>query len=95
MSLDSDDVRTIARLARLRVGDEELGTIAASLTAVLGLAERMRAVDVDGIEPMAHPTATTLRLRPDVVTESDERDALQAPAPQVEDGWFLVPRVLE
>ena len=93
--LDRDEVRTLARLARLRVPDDELDAVAADLARVLELVESMRAADTAGVEPMAHPVATELRLREDVVTATDEREALQAPAPEVHDGYYLVPRVVE
>ena len=95
MALDSDDVRTIAHLARIALDEEERGALATELNAVLGLVEELQAVDTDGVEPMAHPLDATLSLREDVVTESDAREALQKPAPEVEDGYFLVPRVIE
>ena len=65
------------------------------LSAVLSLVETMNAVDTTGVEPMAHPLNATLRLRPDEVTEIDLRERLMAPAPATEDGYFLVPRVIE
>ena len=93
--LDPAEVRTLARLARIRVPDDELDGIAADLGRVLELVDSMRAADTAGIEPMAHPVATDLRLREDVVTATDEREALQAPAPEVHEGYYLVPRVVE
>ena len=93
--IDRDEVRTLARLARIRVPDDELDAVAEDLGRVLGLVESMRAADTAGIEPMAHPVATALRLREDEVTAGDEREALQAPAPEVHEGYYLVPRVVE
>ena len=93
--LDPDEVRTLARLARIRVADDELEAIAADLGRVLELVERMGEADVAGVEPMAHPVATELRLRDDVVTATDGREALQAPAPEIHEGYYLVPRVVE
>ena len=93
--LDRDEVRTLARLARIRVPDDELDAVAADLGRVLELVESMRAADTAGVEPMAHPAATELRLREDVATATDGREALQRPAFEVHDGYYLVPRVVE
>lgn len=95
MSLDKDEVRTIAHLARLSVDESRLDAIATELSSVLAFVERLNAVDTSGIEPMAHPVSTAMVLRDDVVTETDERDALQKPAPAVHEGYFTVPRVIE
>ncbi len=95
VSLDKDDVRTIAHLARLAVDESRLDALAAELTPVLALVERLNAVDTEGVEPMAHPVSSAMHLRADVVSESDERDALQKPAPAVHEGYFTVPRVIE
>ncbi len=90
-----DEIRTLARLARIAVDDAALPGIAADLAAVLGLVAHMGEADVTGVEPMAHPVASGLRLRDDVVTATDEREALQRPAPEVHEGYYLVPRVVE
>jgi len=66
-----------------------------SLSRILGLIEQMNAVDTAGIEPMAHPSDTALRLREDVVKEKNQRDQFQAGAPATEAGLYLVPRVIE
>jgi aspartyl-tRNA(Asn)/glutamyl-tRNA(Gln) amidotransferase subunit C len=99
MSLSDDQVRRIARLARLEIAPQELAPVAARLNRVLGLIEQMRAVDTAGIEPMAHPLDAQLpqgqRLRPDEVTEKDRREAYQAVAPATQDGLYLVPKVIE
>ncbi|BAK75009.1 aspartyl/glutamyl-tRNA amidotransferase subunit C [Pseudogulbenkiania sp. NH8B] len=95
MSLTHQDVARIAKLARIAVTDEEIVAVGAQLNNIFGLIEQMQAVDTDGIEPMAHPQDVSLRLRDDVVTESDRRAAFQAIAPQVENGLFLVPKVIE
>lgn len=95
MALTTEDVTRIARLARLRVSDEERMAVQGQLNGILGLIEAMRAVDTEGVEPMAHPLDVSLRLRADVVTETDHRDAFQAVAPQVEAGLYLVPKVIE
>ena len=95
MALTTEDVTRIARLARLRVSDEERMAVQGQLNGILGLIEAMRAVDTEGVESMAHPQDVSLRLRADVVTETDHRDAFQAVAPQVEAGLYLVPKVIE
>jgi aspartyl-tRNA(Asn)/glutamyl-tRNA(Gln) amidotransferase subunit C len=99
MSLSDDQVRRIARLARLEVTPAEVKPVADRLNRILGLIEEMRAVDTAGIEPMAHPLDAQLpegqRLRPDQVTEKDRRDDYQAVAPATQDGLYLVPKVIE
>jgi aspartyl-tRNA(Asn)/glutamyl-tRNA(Gln) amidotransferase subunit C len=95
MSLTHQDVARIAKLARIAVSDREIEEVGLQLNTIFGLIEKMQAVDTSGVEPMAHPQDVALRLRPDVVTEPDRRDAFLAVAPQVEAGLFLVPRVVE
>lgn len=95
MSLTADDIASIAHLARIGLGDDELDTLRTELDHVLHLVEQMQAVDTTGVEPLAHPGNAELRLRADEVTEHDQREQLQAPAPDVVDGYFRVPRVIE
>jgi len=95
MSLDLDQIRRIARLARLAVSDAEAAATAGQLNRVLGLIEQMQAVDTEGVEPMSHALDLVQRLREDKVTENDRRSEFQAVAPAVEDGLYLVPRVVE
>jgi aspartyl-tRNA(Asn)/glutamyl-tRNA(Gln) amidotransferase subunit C len=95
MSLDTSDVAKIAHLARLAVDDSELQHFSAELTSILDLVEQMHQVDTAGIEPMAHPLHMSQRLRPDQVTETDNRERFQAIAPSTEDGLYLVPKVVE
>jgi len=99
MSLSDDQVRRIARLARIALQPQEVAPVALRLNRVLGLVEQIQAVDTAGIEPMAHPLDALLpqgqRLRPDEVTEKDQREACQAAAPAVENGLYLVPKVVE
>ena len=95
MSLSTDEVRKIARLARLAVDEEEVTSYARELSSILDLVDRMNAVDTAGVTPMAHPQHATQRLRPDAVTEPDDRDRYQRNAPAVERGLYLVPRVVE
>jgi aspartyl-tRNA(Asn)/glutamyl-tRNA(Gln) amidotransferase subunit C len=95
MSLSDDQVRRIARLARIAIRDEESAAVIDRVNRVLGLVEQIRAVDTTGIEPMAHPLDAAQRLRADEVTESNQREANQAAAPGVQDGLYLVPKVIE
>ena len=95
MSLTPDDVQKIAHLARLAVTDEEVTAVAADLTNILDLVEQMEKVDTQGVVPMSHPLHMTQRLRTDAVTETDQRDKFQAIAPAVENGLYLVPKVIE
>jgi aspartyl-tRNA(Asn)/glutamyl-tRNA(Gln) amidotransferase subunit C len=99
MSLSDDQVRRIARLARLELAPAEVQPVAGRLNRILGLIEQMSAVDTQGIEPMAHPLDAQLpqgqRLRADLVSEADRRDAYQAVAPATQDGLYLVPKVIE
>lgn len=95
MALTIDDVRRAAHLARIAIDDAEADAALAQLTRVFGLIEDMQAVDVSGIEPMAHAQDLMLRLRADVVTEGDQRQLFQSVAPEVEAGLYLVPKVIE
>lgn len=99
MSLSDDQVRRIARLARIAVRPEESKEALDRLNRVLALIDQLQAVDTAGIEPMAHPLDAQLpggqRLRPDEATETDRREAYQAVAPAVQEGLYLVPKVIE
>ena len=95
MSLSLDEVRHIAKLARLELAPGELEATQAKLNGIFSLIEEMQAVNTDGVEPMSHPQELAQRLRPDVVTETDHRAAFQAVAPQTEAGLYLVPKVIE
>ena len=95
MSLTRKDVEKIAHLARLAVSEDDIPKYATNLSNILGLVAQMNAIDTAKIEPMAHPFDTSQRLRPDVVTEPNERVHFQQIAPQVEAGLYLVPKVIE
>ncbi|MCC6301851.1 MAG: Asp-tRNA(Asn)/Glu-tRNA(Gln) amidotransferase subunit GatC [Gammaproteobacteria bacterium] len=95
MSLSEDDVKRIARLARLEIGAGDAPRYAHDLSAILAFVEQMGAVDTAAVTPMAHPLDAVQRLREDAVTEGDARAAFQAVAPRVERGLYLVPRVIE
>ena len=92
MALERTEVEKIAHLARLGLSEADLPRTTETLNNILGLIDRMQAVDTTGIEPLAHPLETTQRLRADVVTERNQRDAYRAIAPAVEEGLYLVPR---
>ena len=95
MILANEDVRKVARLARLSMSDTEIETARAQLSGIFDLIAEMQAVDTKGIEPMSHAQDLSQRLREDVVTEANQREAFQAIAPQVERGLYLVPQVIE
>ncbi len=95
MSLSRDDVEKIAHLARLAISEEDIPDYASDLSNILGLVDQMDAVDTDAVTPMAHPLDMAQRLRPDVVTETDHREQFQQNSPSVENGLFLVPKVIE
>ena len=95
MSLSLEQVHRVAQLARIEISDAEAETTRGHLNGIFALIEEMQAVDTRGIEPMAHAQDLAQRLRPDVVTETNRRDAYQAVSPEVEAGLFLVPKVIE
>jgi aspartyl-tRNA(Asn)/glutamyl-tRNA(Gln) amidotransferase subunit C len=95
MALTENEVRHIAHLARLAVADAELPAVAAKLSRIVGFVEQLTAADTAGVAPMAHPLDERQRLRPDAVTEPDVRAAAQPNAPAVDQGLYLVPRVIE
>lgn len=95
MSVSGDTIREIAQLARLRVEDDELPAMTSSFNTILDLFEQLQAAPTDGVEPMANPLDASQSLRDDLVTESNQREALQAVAPLTEDGLYLVPRVVD
>lgn len=95
MTLGPQEVARIAHLARLALTPDEEARYAGSLSNILKLVDQMQAVDTSGIEPMAHPLDATQPLRPDIVSESNHRDAYQHIAPAVQDGLYLVPKVIE
>jgi aspartyl-tRNA(Asn)/glutamyl-tRNA(Gln) amidotransferase subunit C len=95
MSLSNDDVGKIAHLARLAVDPDEADSLGRELSKILDLVEQMDAADTSDTAPMAHPLDMAQRLRADEVTETDHREAYQANAPAVEQGLFLVPKVIE
>ncbi len=95
MSLTPDQLQRIALLARIEVSPEEAQGVAERLNQVLGLIDQLQSVDTRGIEPMSHALDMVQRLRPDTVTEEDRRDDYQKAAPAVDQGLYLVPKVIE
>ena len=99
MSLNTHDIARLANLARLELSPEESARLLTQTNEFFAIVEKMRAVDTTGIEPLAHPLDTiqtmSLRLRDDVASEPNNREANQRTAPAVENGLFLVPKVIE
>ncbi|TDO99872.1 Asp-tRNA(Asn)/Glu-tRNA(Gln) amidotransferase subunit GatC [Marinomonas balearica] len=95
MSLEKQDVQKIAHLARLSLSDQDAEEYKHSLSSVLDLVEQMQSVDTEGVEPLSNPLEATQRLREDVVTEQDRREAFLSNAPLTESGLFLVPKVID
>ncbi|MGA8258759.1 MAG: Asp-tRNA(Asn)/Glu-tRNA(Gln) amidotransferase subunit GatC [Arenicellales bacterium] len=95
MALDKDTVTGIAALARIGIDPGEVDGYAAELSRILELVEQMNRVDTEDVEPLTHPRDRTLTMREDRVTEADQREAFQGIAPAVENGLYLVPRVIE
>ena len=95
MPLSADDIKKVASLARLAMSEGEINAAHAQLTGIFGLIAEMQAVDTSGVEPMSHGQDVIQRLREDKVTETNQREAFQAIAPQVEQGLYLVPQVIE
>lgn len=95
MNLKPEDVRDIAHLARLHIDEDALEQYVADLSSILELVEQMNQVDSSGVEPLANPLDATQRLRADEVTETDQREHFQQVAPDVEQGFYRVPRVVE
>jgi aspartyl-tRNA(Asn)/glutamyl-tRNA(Gln) amidotransferase subunit C len=95
MSLDKADIDKIAWLARISISEEDTSNYLHDVSNILELVEKMNNVDTDNIEPLAHPLELTARLRDDRVTETDQRAQFQEIAPAVDNGHYLVPKVIE
>ena len=95
MTLKNEDVRSIAQLARLQISESAVEQLTTDLSNILALAEQMKAVDTTDVTPMAHPMDATQRLRVDEVTETNQRKKFQSIAPDVENGLYRVPKVIE
>lgn len=95
MSLTPDQVKQVAQLARLQLNLEQVAPYAHQLSNILAMVDQLAGVDTANVAPMAHPLDMTQRLRPDAISEPNRRDDYQAIAPQVQDGLYLVPKVIE
>ena len=99
MALTSQEIVRVANLARLELRPDETERVLGQLNGFFALVEQMEAINTDGVEPLAHPAAilgdVALRLREDIASEPNQRDASQISAPAVERGLFLVPKVIE
>ena len=95
MLLELKQIERIAHLARIEINQREAEATLGQLNAILGLIEEMQAVDTDGVEPKSHPQDVSTPLRVDLVSEGDQRSLFQSVAPKVEDGLYLVPKVIE
>jgi len=93
--VDRSDIAKLAELTRLQITDEHADAVADSINDVLSLVDQLQAADTTGVEPMAHPLDAMQRLRADVVTEENQREALQTAAPAADEGYFLVPKVID
>lgn len=95
MALDKAEVEKIAHLARLHISEADSEEVTTRITDILALIDEMQTIDTDLVEPLAHPLDMVQRLRADQVTETDNREQLQALAPNSQDGLYLVPKVIE
>ena len=95
MSVDIETVRRVAHLARIRVGDAEAERLTGELNEILGFVEQLDEVDVTGVEPMTAAVETVLRQREDVVNDGGQTARVLSNAPDKDDGFFLVPKVVE
>jgi aspartyl-tRNA(Asn)/glutamyl-tRNA(Gln) amidotransferase subunit C len=95
MSVDTKQVRHIAKLARIAMSDGEVEALVPELNAIIGWVEQLAAVDTEGVEPLTAVIDQKLRLREDKVTDGNVRDAVLANAPEAEHGFFAVPKVIE
>ncbi len=95
MSLSKDQVRGIATLARLTIAAEEVDDVVDKLSRIVDFVDQLQAAPTADVVPMAHPLNTSQRLRPDTVTETDARDRFQVNATAVQDGMYLVPKVID
>ena len=89
------DVKKVAALARLEIADKDVPTYERELASIFEMIQKIQEIDTSNIEPMSHPKDIELRLRPDQVTEPDQRAELQQIAPATENGLYLVPKVLD
>ncbi len=95
MSVDIETVKRVASLARIAVADDQAAKMQGELNAILGFVEQLNEVDVKGVEPMTSVVETTMKKRVDVVTDGDKAEDIVANAPETDDHFFMVPKVIE
>jgi aspartyl-tRNA(Asn)/glutamyl-tRNA(Gln) amidotransferase subunit C len=95
MAIESSDIAKLAKLARIEINDVDARETASRISDVLALVDQLQAINTDGVLPMAHPLDAVQKLRPDVISETNQREAFQAIAPATQDGLYLVPKVIE
>ena len=95
MSVDKNTVRKVARLARIAVPEDRLEPMAGELNGILAWIEQLNEVDVEGVDAMTTPVAMTLPMRDDIISDGNIREKVLANAPSTEDGFFVVPKVVE
>ena len=95
MSLDKEQVQQIAKLARLKIADEDVAETVEKLSRIVDFVDQLSRADTTNVVPMAHPLDEAQRLRADAVTEPNDRDHVQENAPETENGLYLVPKVIE
>ena len=95
MNLDKSEVRKIAQLARLHISDADVDEIGHRIKEILTLVDQMQSFETKSVEPLYHPFDAVQKLRPDIVTERNNREELQKLAPKAEMGLYLVPKVLD
>ena len=95
MSLELEDIRKLGELARLRIEPDDIDDLVSKLSSILAFVDQLKAAETDDVLPMAHPLDRTQRLRQDEVTETDRHELYQQNAPKVENGLYLVPKVIE
>lgn len=95
MAIESSDIAKLAKLARIEINDADAQETAKRISDVLALVDQLQAVNTDDVLPMAHPLDAVQILRPDVVTEPNQRESFQSIAPATQDGLYLVPKVIE
>ncbi|WP_298609950.1 Asp-tRNA(Asn)/Glu-tRNA(Gln) amidotransferase subunit GatC [uncultured Thiothrix sp.] len=94
-TISEAEVQKVAHLARLAIPADQTAAYVSKISSIIDLVAQLSAIDTEGVEPMAHPLDSVQRLREDVATETNHREAYQAVAPEVEDGLYLVPKVIE
>ena len=95
MAIEQNEIEKIAELARIRIAEDQILEVTGRIAEILDMVDQLQAVDTTNVEPMANPLDATQQLRADEVTEINRRDEFQAIAPAVENGLYLVPKVIE